>query len=714
MANNLKYELALDTAQFTKGVDRAEKSVSGLMAAAASGAGAAAGMGIMTAATAALGKAADIASGALSHLFQFGREALTAAASIEMADARLQNYTKTAGEAAEATRRINEFAQTPPFGLKEAEAAAKALLATGTPVKALTQEMNVLGNVAAAAGTSLESMAQKYTFAHEQGSISMRELRELAMGGIPIFETLAKVVGKTPGELKKALSEGRVTFGNFQAALNELGGTGKQFGQAMDKLGATFDGKLKTLEGRWEAFKATLGKPFIEAVTPWLDVVGNRVKWITELTGKGMEVLKSTLADGNFSLLLSEGIKWAFKEAGNYGIATFEYLAKVFAIGLEESMTVMERLTGGDLSSSFLKVLESGGVVLKNGFLLALGEFSKGMLLIAPKFLGYLNAGLDKSVEKVLGVFGSSYKAESADYYARQNTRDFGIEELVTVVNDEAKRLKTGISNAMEEAKKPIGNLGSALIDEVVPAIAGGIRKVPFKKEDFFGAEIHKEASKQIARDSNPEAYEEFMKAWERGASGMDETTNALDKLSGASKSLAPNLKAEEEARKKAAKAMEELAKRTKETEIVMARANGQYRRAAQLDYQKRFDDMIRDYVDNKGLTSAQARIRANDDLMNEARSARRMDRPGEQARADSAARRVRDQIASQGILGMGALPGTPLSQLATLGRRRNEDLLPAAAKKENQDKNWMGNIAQILTYIEQIAGDFSKLELAT
>lgn len=213
-----------------------------------------------------------------SSFFEFAKGIVLASSELEKIEARLRSYTATAEDANIAAQISDEFGRTPPFSAESAEVAIKALLASGTGILSLGKELKILGNIASAAGIPLETMAQKIALSSQTGSVGMRELRDIAKGGVPIFEELSKVTGLSMDSLEKALGNGSVSFKVFKTSLQNLGGDGGQFGGAMENLLGNLPGKITALQGQWEDVRQEFALPISEALSPLIDSLLEKIK----------------------------------------------------------------------------------------------------------------------------------------------------------------------------------------------------------------------------------------------------------------------------------------------------------------------------------------------------------------------------------------------------------------------------------------------------
>jgi tape measure domain-containing protein len=234
-----------------------------------------------------MGKRADQIGKQLSlkltlPLTLLGRYSLQSAGQLEQLEIRFSSLVGTAEKAAALMVRLKSFAKATPFDLPDVANAAAGLLAAGVESKNLTDDLKVLGDIAAGAGTSLADMVPLYTELKIKGKAFTQDLRQFATRGIPIIAVLEKQLGKTGAQIFKMAEKSKITFPMIQKALISMTQEGGLFANQMER-------QSHSLFGIWGQFKDTvsfaaaeLGKAGAKAVdlSGKLQALG---KWIQEL-----------------------------------------------------------------------------------------------------------------------------------------------------------------------------------------------------------------------------------------------------------------------------------------------------------------------------------------------------------------------------------------------------------------------------------------------
>lgn len=188
---------------------------------------------------------------ATSAIMGLGRQVgELAATGVRMESLMLQLEAFT-GSAAKADAVYEEFAETArktPFNVEEVAQAGKIMMAFGVDTETAAEMTDRLGIVAAATGGDLNNMGRNLGQIAAQGQAYTRDLHQFAMQGVPIWEEMSKVTGKSVAELKKMASEGKISFDIVSAALKNLTKEGSSFNEVSKRMQETFAGRMAMIE----------------------------------------------------------------------------------------------------------------------------------------------------------------------------------------------------------------------------------------------------------------------------------------------------------------------------------------------------------------------------------------------------------------------------------------------------------------------------------
>ena len=178
---------------------------------------------------------------------------------------------------------LNQFAAATPFQIEEIAGAARQLLAAGTDISQVNEQLGFLGDIAATSGESIEDITAIFAKVQAKGKVELENLNQLAERGIPIFTALSEATGLLPSQL----GAGAVSVEQFNATLRGFAEEGGFAYGAMERLSQTAAGKFSTALDNLKQAGASLGNVLLPYVTAAIDKV-------TELAAGFMKLDDST------------------------------------------------------------------------------------------------------------------------------------------------------------------------------------------------------------------------------------------------------------------------------------------------------------------------------------------------------------------------------------------------------------------------------------
>ena len=232
----------------------------------------------------------EIASMARNAALAIGGALVGAVASVIKAGADMEKlevgFRSIAGGAEEAGKmvaRLNQFAVSTPFQLQDISRAARQLLAVGTTEDQLTSRLRMLGDIAAASGTTIDEIAAIFAKVQAKGKVELENLNQLMERGIDIGGALRDVTGDMNLEMKA----GAVSVEEFNAALQSMTEEGGFAEDAMLNLSETITGKVTTALDTLKVGLADVGEEtgLLDTVSAALTLFTLNLKRTFGLTG---------------------------------------------------------------------------------------------------------------------------------------------------------------------------------------------------------------------------------------------------------------------------------------------------------------------------------------------------------------------------------------------------------------------------------------------
>jgi tape measure domain-containing protein len=212
-----------------------------------------------------------------------GAAAVKAAADLETMETQFISLTGGAEQAAAMVDQLNQFAAATPFQIEEIAGAARQLIAAGTDISQVNEQLQFLGDIAATSGASIEEITAIFAKVQAKGKVELENLNQLAERGIPIFKALSDATGLPADKL----GAGAVSVQQFNDVLKGFAQEGGFAAGAMERLSQTAAGKFSTAMDNLKQAGAEIGRVLLPYVTAAIDKV-------TELSQKFMNLDEGT------------------------------------------------------------------------------------------------------------------------------------------------------------------------------------------------------------------------------------------------------------------------------------------------------------------------------------------------------------------------------------------------------------------------------------
>ena len=167
------------------------------------------------------------------------------------------------GSGEQANELIAQLAQTAastPFDLQGIASSAKNMLAYGFAADQVNDTIVRLGNVAAGLSQPLGDIVYLYGSLRASGRVTNIDIRQFANRGIPIYEELAKVLGKSVSEINSLVSAGKVGFPEIEQAFQNMTNKGGKFYNLMQAQSESLTGQISNLQDNIDMMFNELGK----------------------------------------------------------------------------------------------------------------------------------------------------------------------------------------------------------------------------------------------------------------------------------------------------------------------------------------------------------------------------------------------------------------------------------------------------------------------
>lgn len=190
------------------------------------------------------------------------------------------------GDASKATQIKNEWTQlasSTPFSSSDIDSAGKKLLAFNIEAEKVTDTLRRIGDISAATGSSISDIADIYGKAAVQGRLFAEDINQFQGRGIPVVQSLAKVLGVAETEVRDLVTQGKVGFPELEAAFKNMTDEGGQFSGMMDKLSQSTLGKFSTTMDNAKLALASFGEVMLDSAHDVLAAGDELFLWLQDM-----------------------------------------------------------------------------------------------------------------------------------------------------------------------------------------------------------------------------------------------------------------------------------------------------------------------------------------------------------------------------------------------------------------------------------------------
>ena len=196
-----------------------------------------------------------------------GLAAVKSAADLEAMETSFISLTGGAKEAADMMQNLNEFTAKTPFQIEAVAKSARQLIASGTGINDVNEQLQFLGDIAATSGQPIDEIAAIFAKVNAKGKVELENLNQLAERGIPIFTALADATGLPADKL----GAGAVSVEQFNNTLKGFATEGGFAAGAMERLSETAAGKFSTALDNLKLAGAELAEDLMPVVKNLID-----------------------------------------------------------------------------------------------------------------------------------------------------------------------------------------------------------------------------------------------------------------------------------------------------------------------------------------------------------------------------------------------------------------------------------------------------------
>lgn len=167
-------------------------------------------------------------------------------------------------EAIKLTDKLKKVGAETPFEITGLADASKTLLAFGVEQDKLIPTMTRIGDVSLGNNEAFQSMSRVMGQVNALGKLQGGDLNQLINWGWNPLNEITERTGESMEDVRKRMSEGKVTYKEVEQALKDATSEGGRFYKGMEEGSKTFEGRLSTLSDVFHEFLGTATKPLFD------------------------------------------------------------------------------------------------------------------------------------------------------------------------------------------------------------------------------------------------------------------------------------------------------------------------------------------------------------------------------------------------------------------------------------------------------------------
>lgn len=269
-------------------------------------------------------KTAAVAAASFFAVQGFGQltsEVYRAGTAMEQTEIAFGTLLQDADLAQVKIKELQQFADVSPFNTSEVFDAGVALTGFGIAADGLLPIMNTLGDASMGNANKFKSLVDNYGKLVSAQRVTTMDLNQFALQGVPIWNELGKVVGKSGGALRDEVEGGKITVEQVNQALENMTKEGGQFFGMMEQQANSTEGRMSTLLSKVEALQVKIFNGFkplthslIDLGTSVLPIIENSLKFIVDNADiiEAIGVAAGVAAGGwvilNAEMLIGQGV----------------------------------------------------------------------------------------------------------------------------------------------------------------------------------------------------------------------------------------------------------------------------------------------------------------------------------------------------------------------------------------------------------------------
>jgi tape measure domain-containing protein len=221
-----------------------------------------------------------------------GGMALRSSAQMETLETAFVGILGSGEKASQMVSELFEFTAKTPFQLEGVASSAKQLLAAGVASEAITEQLQMLGDISAAANVPLQDMSAIFAKIKNKGKAMTEEILQMSDRGIPIIQILSDEFGIAKNKVFDLASKGKISFEVIQKAMQNMTKEGGFANKAMILQSKTLSGVFSTLKDNIALSLGAIGDTFKDDIKKMAVGITEFMQKIKDFTQENQALVK--------------------------------------------------------------------------------------------------------------------------------------------------------------------------------------------------------------------------------------------------------------------------------------------------------------------------------------------------------------------------------------------------------------------------------------
>ena len=240
-------------------------------------------------------------------LKDYTTEAIKTAAAFEQLGISFQVMTGSAQLGQQLTDQIIELANVTPMTAQSLSKNAQMMLSFGQSVDDIIPNLKMLGDISGGDVNRMNSLTLAFSQVGASGRLMGQDVLQMINAGFNPLEIMSKKTGKSMGELRKEMEEGKISFQMVKQAMIDATSEGGRYYGLMEAQSKTLNGLLSTNADAWGQVAKNIGDIFMPAAKggiEWLIKLGKQVQKLTDKLTEARyrsELFRQEISELNFT-----------------------------------------------------------------------------------------------------------------------------------------------------------------------------------------------------------------------------------------------------------------------------------------------------------------------------------------------------------------------------------------------------------------------------